>query len=505
MGESAKTFAGEGERDPCSHQVATGPIVGEDDGDEEREALLVAEHGTIIHRILDGYYRVLHRFRWTVLVAVIAAFAVCTAFAARLSLPLTSEVALLPDSNEYQKHWTWKQNLLATTLAKEVGSSALIVWGLTPADTGDKLNPDSWTTLVLDESFDPRSKEAQSYLLSFCDRLFADFGKVKDDYECPIHVSESFLPYSKSFGVPGIQEYSLRIACQLFDKWLGEQAASATPTEAYVNHCAGAKAIPLPSETFDPCIISWSKLYNVTSVLQTDGRIKVMEVRTKSNVVYDSPFKDLKDEWTAYEAWLDDERDSAPSGADRMYHSDIAFWWFDTNSQMIKTAYGSAGIALVCASVVVFVSSRSFVLTLFAVFSIGYVLVAATACLGWELGFLESVLFAILIGISCDFVLHVAHAYTMYSGSVNRHYRSQFSLNHMGPSILAAAFTTFMAAVVMMFTEITFFTKFAVMLFMTIVHSIIGCFVVFLVLCDCFGPSEPQKGYEMIKAKLCKK
>lgn len=50
---------------------------------------------------------------------------------------------------------------------------------------------------------------------------------------------------------------------------------------------------------------------------------------------------------------------------------------------------------------------------------------------------------------SCDFVLHFGHAYTMYSGSVDRGHRSHFSLTHMGPSILAAAFTTFAAAVVM--------------------------------------------------------
>lgn len=91
----------------------------------------------------------------------------------------------------------------------------------------------------------------------------------------------------------------------------------------------------------------------------------------------------------------------------------------------------------------------------------------------------------------------------MYSGSVDRKYRAQFALTHMGPSILAAAFTTFAAALVMLFTEITFFQKFAVILFMTILHSVLGCFVVFLVLCDCFGPAEPTKGYDTIKGKFC--
>lgn len=141
--------------------------------------------------------------------------------------------------------------------------------------------------------------------------------------------------------------------------------------------------------------------------------MKIIEVRAKSDVAYDAPFDDLKDEWNSYETWLDNERSStAPSGVNQVFHSDIAFWWYDTNRQMMQTAYGSAAIALTCASLVFFISSRSFVLTLFAAVSISYVLVAATACLvglGWELGFLESILFAILIGISSDFVIHVSY------------------------------------------------------------------------------------------------
>jgi hypothetical protein len=38
---------------------------------------------------------------------------------------------------------------------------------------------------------------------------------------------------------------------------------------------------------------------------------------------------------------------------------------------------------------------------------------------------------------------------------------------------------------------------------MTVLHALIGCFVVFLVLCDCFGPAEPTKTYDVLRAKLC--
>lgn len=81
---------------------------------------------------------------------------------------------------------------------------------------------------------------------------------------------------------------------------------------------------------------------------------------------------------------------------------------------MLKTAYASSGIALAAAGLAILVSSRSIVLTVFSTLTVGYVLTSVTATLvamGWTLGFLESILFAILIGISCDFVIHFSHAY----------------------------------------------------------------------------------------------
>ena len=72
----------------------------------------------------------------------------------------------------------------------------------------------------------------------------------------------------------------------------------------------------------------------------------------------------------------------------------------------------------------------------------------------------------------------------------------------MGPSILAAAFTTFASATAMLFCTVTFFTKFALILLMTILHATIGSFVVYLVLSDTFGPSEPTKFYDSVVINL---
>jgi len=159
-----------------------------------------------------------------------------------------------------------------------------------------------------------------------------------------------------------------------------------------------------------------------------------------------------------------------------------------------RTAYGSAAIAIAASAVVILLSSRSLVMTVFSVLSIGYVLASVTAMMvaaGWTLGFLESICFAILIGVSVDFVIHFSHAYVSLPGQVGKEIRTKHALIDMGPSILAAAFTTMAGALMMLFCIITFFTKFAFVLFFTIIQATIGSFVVFLTMTDCIGPSEP--------------
>ena len=179
---------------------------------------------------------------------------------------------------------------------------------------------------------------------------------------------------------------------------------------------------------------------------------------------------------------------------------------------MLGTAYSSAGIALCAAAIVVLFASRSIMLTLFSVITIAYVLTwviaaremhslhlmdtlthkfsfcppilssvtATLVSLGWTLGFLESICFAILIGISVDFVIHFGHSYSSIQGDVSRGERTKYALVHMGPSVLAAAFTMICSAVIMLFTVITFFQKFALILFFTVIQSVVGSFIVFL-------------------------
>jgi len=442
------------------------------------------EKPSLIRRILTGYYNFLHTCRYPLLVAVVGAFAVSAIFASRMELPESSEVRVLPSDNEFEMTFKWRQNLLYDLLDRKAGSAAFVVWGLTPADTGNHNNPESFTALRLDDSFEPSKTEAQLYLRDFCDRLYAE------DFATPL---ENF------------EECSMN----LFDTWLSEQAVSAEPDAIWTEYCAGADSIPVPEENFDACIHHWNQQYGDSHILTREGKVEIMYIRYNSRVRFDSPYGDLDKEWHLIEDWMEaDARDNAPASADGMYFTSEDYWWYDTNGRLLSSAYVAAVIAVITASLVILLSSRSIVLTLFSAFTISYVLASVTALMvsfGWTLGFLEAICFAILIGLSCDFVIHFSHAYAALKGDYSRNERTQHALIQMGPSILAAGVTSIIAATVMLFTIITFFVKFGIILFVTIAQATVGGFVVFLVLTDSCGPKNPTYTADLLMEKVFKR
>lgn len=389
---------------------------------------------SFIHRILSGYYHLLHRFRWAVLAASIAATVACAVFALQLPLPESTEVRLLPAGHPLENHFTWSSLILSSSLFSS-GSSIEIVFGLIAGDTGKQNNPDTLSRLILDKTFDPSVEASQLYMKGFCERFFAlDFTtKQYAEYECAINS---------------------------FDTWLGEQSASSTPDSIYTENCNSATAVPLPESDFNPCIIAWSQSVGNRDVLQQNGTVRIIIVEALANIDFRSAISDIDAEWNKYENLRTSEMKEAPFS---FLHVSPMWWWFDTNQQMLSTAVGAALIAIAFSGVVVLFSSRSLVLTLFSGVCITYVLAATTATLvsmGWELGFLESVCFAILVGISCDFVIHFGHAYIHFKGDVDKRERTKYAVLHMGPSILAAAATTVSSALVMLFCKVVFFTKF---------------------------------------------
>ena len=71
-----------------------------------------------------------------------------------------------------------------------------------------------------------------------------------------------------------------------------------------------------------------------------------------------------------------------------------------------------------------------------------------------ELAFIEWICFAILIGLSADFVIHLSHAYTHLPGEASKEERTRYSLTSMGSAIMGATMTTFAVAFMIFFARL---------------------------------------------------
>jgi len=223
---------------------------------------------------------------------------------------------------------------------------------------------ESGTTLELDSSFSTSSPAAQSYLLNACENIVSSnfAGPLTQDYVCPMNG---------------------------FDNWLKYQNNLTQPNKAYVDNCSGAAQVPVPESTFNRCIIAYSREVKDMRILQNKGIVRIIYFQTELQTEWHSPHEVIGDQWYQIEKWIDRENEVAPPGVCNMFLSSETFVWYDTNNNMMSTAISASIIALVGAASVIFLTSRSFMMTLFGSISIMYVLFATIACLirmGWELG-----------------------------------------------------------------------------------------------------------------------
>jgi len=119
----------------CCHSLeAHGRGAIDADGDEE-------ESESLIRRILTKYYDWVHFGRYALVAVSLGAIIACGIVASTLALPDSSDVRILDSSNEHEKCYEWRLNLVTSVLEKQSGSKAHVIWGVTPADTGDHNNP----------------------------------------------------------------------------------------------------------------------------------------------------------------------------------------------------------------------------------------------------------------------------------------------------------------------------------------------------------------------------
>merc|ERR1712159_415884 len=138
-------------------------------------------------------------------------------------------------------------------------------------------------------------------------------------------------------------------------------------------------------------------------------------------------------------------------------------------------AFVGMALALGFASIVLLIATRNVIVSACAIASISSIVSSVMAfmfCLGWKLGVLEALVLVMVIGLSVDYVVHMADAY-LEAPAEERGERTKFMLTKMGAAVVNGGITTIGAAGFMCATYIIFFKKFGIVILVTVCQSLL--------------------------------
>ena len=472
---------------------------------------------TITQKVLVIFAKGTTALRYILVPGLLALFAYFTVVSLDIPMPESSEVQLFPDSHIFTKvraaaaqsesskkpdltplstpaslcpQWSkWKNDLYFSGDGEET-SWVMVVFGLKPGDTGNENDPSSKSDVILDDSFDVAGDpEVQNWILKYCDDLKAQsFTTQRAD--CPLNRFDSWLrqqynPDTNSYGT-----LSLPLPASEFKKWI------LTWRERSDHR---AKFVGLKSEIDYYQSGQWKGQHNDgqgpyrPSTSYEEEEIRFLVLNVEATVKWNDPYNKLKSQFYQWSDYIESTRPGAPvkAGKEHFFFVSEDFHWWDTNRQMKNSAYFSALLSVAMATVVIFVSNGNVLLTLYSIISIFCILVtvaATTVAMGWELGFLEAICFAILVGLSCDFIVHIAHAYKE-SKKETRREKTLDAIWAMGPPVLFAAVSTSLAGALLFNCTILFYTKFGAILLFTMAYSFLMIFVFLAPLLVLAGPT----------------
>ncbi|XP_069117661.1 protein dispatched homolog 1-like [Argopecten irradians] len=149
--------------------------------------------------------------------------------------------------------------------------------------------------------------------------------------------------------------------------------------------------------------------------------------------------------------------------------------WLKVQKTLVDSALRGIAIGICLAFVVITVATQNIVIGFLATVSIACVTVTIMAIIpmvGWKLGVLESLNLSLVVGLSVDYVVHLAEGYHM-SIHTDRKSKVRDMLESVGVSISSGAASTLGASIFMLFAKILFFVQFGIFMFCTIGFSLI--------------------------------
>ncbi|KAL2082725.1 hypothetical protein ACEWY4_022543 [Coilia grayii] len=348
-----------------------------------------------------------------------------------------------------------------------------IIWGVTPVDTGDPLNPKNKGKLTLDTTFNISSPASQEWILHFCQKLR----------------NQSFVFQSEE------QDFT---SCfmETFKQWMDNQDCE----EAPVYPCCSQSTFPYKQEVFELCIkraimeLDRSTIYHLDSKtpgprFDINDTIQAIVLEFQSTYLFTLAYEKMHQFYHEVDSWIKEELKNAPNGLNSGWLvSNLEF--YDLQDSLSNGTLIAMALSVVVAFSVMLLTTWNIIISLYAIISIAgtiFVTVGSLVLLGWELNVLESVTISVAVGLSVDFAVHYGVAYRL-APEPDREGKVVFSLSRMGSAIFMAALTTFVAGAMMMPSTVLAYTQLGTFLMLIMCVSWTFATFFFQCMCRCLGP-----------------
>lgn len=356
---------------------------------------------------------------------------------------------------------------------EELHMPITVIWGVSPEDNGNPLNPKSKGKLTLDSSFNIASPASQVWILHFCQKL-----------------------RNQTFFYQTDEQDFTSCFIETFKRWMENQDCD----EPALYPCCSRWSFPYKQEVFELCIkraimeLERSTGYHLDSKtpgprFDINDTIRAVVLEFPSTYLFTLAYEKMHQFYREVDAWISRELSSAPEGlGNGWFVSNLEF--YDLQDSLSDGTLVAMGLSVAVAFSVMLLTTWNVIISLYAIVSIAgtiFVTVGSLVLLGWELNVLESVTISVAVGLSVDFAVHYGVAYRL-APDADREGKVVFSLSRMGSAIAMAALTTFVAGAMMMPSTVLAYTQLGT--FMMLIMCVSWAFATFFFqcLCRCLGP-----------------
>lgn len=413
---------------------------------------------------------------WFLALTVGGAYIVCVNPRMKLPSLELSEFQVFRASHPFERYDAEYKKLFMFERVRhgeELHMPITVIWGVSPEDNGNPLNPKSKGKLTLDSSFNVASPASQVWILHFCQKL-----------------------RNQTFFLQTEEQDFTSCFIETFKRWMENQDCD----EPALYPCCSRWSFPYKQEIFELCIkraimeLERSTGYHLDSKtpgprFDINDTIRAVVLEFQSTYLFTLAYEKMHEFYREVDSWVSRELRSAPEGlGSGWFVSSLEF--YDLQDSLSDGTLVAMGLSVAVAFSVMLLTTWNVIISLYAIISIAgtiFVTVGSLVLLGWELNVLESVTISVAVGLSVDFAVHYGVAYRL-APDADREGKVIFSLSRMGSAIAMAALTTFVAGAMMMPSTVLAYTQLGT--FMMLIMCVSWAFATFFFQCVCrwLGP-----------------